>query len=100
LSTVYYDRTDEQQEATGFLDQPTSSAVSNEEAGPISTPYGHVKYAPAGTTMLPHGSVGAVGAHQAIAHGNSSEMSDAIFKYSAPEEVSVTFFCSIVNHFC
>lgn len=87
LSTLYYDRTHEQQEATGFLDQSTSSA-ENIESGPVSaSPYGHVKYAPAGTTTLPHGSVGAIGAHQAIAHGNSSEMSDAIFKYSAPEEV-------------
>lgn len=85
LSTVHYNRTHEQQEATGFLDQPTSST----EEAPAASPYGNVKYVPAGTTKLPHGSVGALGAHQAIAQGNTSEMSDAIFKYSAPEEVSV-----------
>jgi zinc finger protein len=31
--------------------------------------------------------VGAIAAHQAIAHGNSPEIAEALFKYSAPEEV-------------
>jgi len=85
LSIVYYNRTHEQQEATSFLDHPTSSesAVNKKEAGPVFIPY-----ALAGTTMLPHGSVGALGVHQAITHGsNSFAMLDEIFKYSAPKEV-------------
>ncbi|KAG0566349.1 hypothetical protein KC19_7G057100 [Ceratodon purpureus] len=94
LSTMFYDRTQEQQEALGFLTQSTSSAEDNDGnsmAAPESTavPSDHkrVKYAPAGTTKLPHGSVGALMAHQAIAHGSSAQMAEAIFKYSAPEEV-------------
>ncbi|KAJ6926290.1 hypothetical protein NC651_010651 [Populus alba x Populus x berolinensis] len=35
----------------------------------------------------PHGSVGAAAGHRAIAQSNSSEIAEAIFRYSAPEEV-------------
>uniref|UniRef100_A0A7I4B749 Zinc finger ZPR1-type domain-containing protein n=1 Tax=Physcomitrium patens TaxID=3218 RepID=A0A7I4B749_PHYPA len=90
LSTEYYDRTSEQQEALGFLAQSTSSTEPSEaipEARAAASDHKRVKYAPAGTTRLPHGSVGAIAAHQAIAHGNSPEIAEALFKYSAPEEV-------------
>ncbi|KAK9267677.1 hypothetical protein L1049_010108 [Liquidambar formosana] len=35
----------------------------------------------------PHGSVGAAVSHRAIAQTNSAEISEALFRYSAPEEV-------------
>lgn len=92
LSTVYYDRTSEQQEALGFLGQPTSSTETSEaipERSAAPSDHKKVKYSPAGTTRLPHGSVGAIAAHQAIALGNSPEIAESLFKYSAPEEVSI-----------
>lgn len=36
----------------------------------------------------PHGAVGAAAAHRAIAQGNSAEIAEVMFRYSAPEEVS------------
>jgi hypothetical protein len=90
---MYYDRTREQQEALDFLAQSTSSTENNDansmaapESAAVPSDHKRVKYAPAGTS-LPHGSVGALMAHQAIAHGNALKMADAIFKYTAPEEV-------------
>lgn len=101
LSTEYYDRTSEQQEALGFLAQSTSSTEPSEaipEARAAASDHKRVKYAPAGTTRLPHGSVGAIAAHQAIAHGNSPEIAEALFKYSAPEEVSIVSLHLIISH--
>lgn len=106
LSSMYYDRTEEQQEALGFLSESMTSTENNggnATAAPESTaiPSDHkrVKYTPAGTTKLPHGSVGALMAHQAIAHGSSPQMAEAIFKYSAPEEVSTGLQTSILCQF-
>ncbi|CAA3017111.1 zinc finger ZPR1-like isoform X1 [Olea europaea subsp. europaea] len=46
---------------------------------------------PAGNSFIenpePHGSVGARAGRQAIAQGNSAEIAEAIFRYTAPEEV-------------
>lgn len=97
LSCAFYDRTSEEQSTLGFLSQPSEDHATI--AGGVNPPEtmgrsaeGETgKYQPAGTTRLPHGSVGALGAHHAIAEGNSSEMAAAIFKYSAPEEVCI--FC-------
>ena len=92
---MHYDRTQEQQAALGFLSQSENNegeSVATPEPELRAAPSDHkrVKYAPAGTTRLPHGSVGALMAHQAIAHGSSPQMADAIFKYSAPEEVNIS----------
>lgn len=35
----------------------------------------------------PHGSVGAAAGHRAIAQSNSAEIAEALFRYTAPEEV-------------
>lgn len=42
----------------------------------------------------PHGSVGAAAGHRAIAQSNSAEIAEAIFRYSAPEEVNVIVNCN------
>lgn len=36
---------------------------------------------------VPHGSIGAAAGHRAIAQSNTEEISEALFRYSAPEEV-------------
>ena len=41
----------------------------------------------------PHGSVGAAAGHRAIAQSNSSEIAEALFRYTAPEEVE---FCDMI----
>ncbi|KAL3693883.1 hypothetical protein R1sor_007534 [Riccia sorocarpa] len=94
LSAHYYDRTPEQQAQLGFLseanaEQPstaqTDSTVATETDNSNERP--RIRYTPAGTTKEPHGSVGAIGAHTAIAQGSNAEIAAALFKYSAPEEV-------------
>ncbi|CAM6117688.1 unnamed protein product [Calypogeia fissa] len=88
LATHYYDRTAEQHAALGFLaethDPLNANQTGHSEASASEQKHG---YTPAGTTRIPHGSVGAEGAHRAIAHGNTDAVSAALFKYSAPEEV-------------
>ena len=60
----------------GYVFDPTLSAeVSNEAASGSQE------------TVEPHGSVGAVAGRRAIAQGNTAEFSEALFRYSAPEEV-------------
>jgi hypothetical protein len=102
LATHYYDRSAEQQAALGFLadtsERPSvnqnssnagsASVAAGEEHSDAAGEQRHC-YTPAGTTRLPHGSVGAEAAHRAIAQGNSDDVSAALFKYSAPEEVLV-----------
>ena len=39
----------------------------------------------------PHGSIGAAAGHRAIAQGSSTEIAEALFRYSAPEEVKIYF---------
>lgn len=104
LTTTYYHRTKEQQMALGFLaetDAPTEEVVAEPSiTSDIAVADGNqdgtrqCDYIPAGTTKLPHGSVGALSAHHTIAQASSTEMAAAIFKYSGPEEVtSKPFFC-------
>ena len=83
MSIKFYDRTPEQQALLGYL---VDSSQLNEPA--------------AGTSMeetsnyvdqirrQPHGSVGAAAGQRAIAQSNSAEIAEALFRYSAPEEVS------------
>lgn len=101
LATHYYDRTPEQHAALGFVaenhDQPSVNQ-NGVNVGSASGPAGEQHpslareqrqgYTPAGTTKLPHGSVGAEGAHRSIAQGSSDTVAAALFKYSAPEEVT------------
>ncbi|OAE33112.1 hypothetical protein AXG93_862s1040 [Marchantia polymorpha subsp. ruderalis] len=97
LSTHYYDRTSEQQEQLGFLSEKNgdeASAAQTEGPVIVGTTNGNEhsteekqRYTPAGTTKLPHGSVGAERAHRAIAEGSSAEIAATLFKYSAPEEL-------------
>ncbi|KAJ0076168.1 hypothetical protein Patl1_34563 [Pistacia atlantica] len=81
LHIKFYERTPEQQASLGYLVDPTqleeSRTVVTEESNSTSDQMQRV----------PHGSVGAVTGHRAIAQSNSSEMADALFRYSAPEEV-------------
>lgn len=82
LTITFYERTPEQQAALGYLADPSqlgeqSDEVSNE--GINNVPHRLLKE--------PHGSVGARAGRQAIAQGNSEEMAEALFRYSAPEEV-------------
>lgn len=77
LTIKYYERTPEQQALLGYV----ADSTQNEGAH-------------AGETMVarragghPHGSVGAVAGHRAIAQSNSAAIADAFFRYSSPEEV-------------
>ncbi|KAL3654521.1 hypothetical protein CASFOL_001506 [Castilleja foliolosa] len=72
LTIKSYERTPEQQAALGY-----SSAVSQG------------KNTLEATSNEPHGSVGARAGRRAIAQSNSAEIADALFRYSAPEEVMV-----------
>ncbi|GLJ13765.1 hypothetical protein SUGI_0219710 [Cryptomeria japonica] len=87
LSVNFYNRTSEQQEALGFL--PDNEQVAAEKSMDQTSPTSkeRIRYVPAGTRREPHGSVGALAAHRAIAQGNSDEVAAALFKYSTPEEV-------------
>ncbi|GKV45467.1 hypothetical protein SLEP1_g52542 [Rubroshorea leprosula] len=81
LNIKFYDRTPEQQVSLGYLvDQSqlegASGAASTEGIGNASE-----------QTREPHGSVGAAAGHRAIAQSNSSDIAEALFRYSAPEEV-------------
>ncbi|EPS68844.1 hypothetical protein M569_05924, partial [Genlisea aurea] len=69
LTVKFYERTREQQATLGYL-VDTSNEVAITESFEER-----------------HGSVGAKAGRRAIARGNSSEITDALFRYSAPEEV-------------
>eukprot|EP00897_Mesotaenium_endlicherianum_P003028 jgi/Mesen1/2753/ME000017S02122 len=78
LELEEYERSAEQNDATGFLPPPASTSTSSEP------------YVPAGTIRpeLPHGTVGATGARRAMAIASASgSAADSLFSYSAPEEV-------------
>ncbi|KAF7012769.1 hypothetical protein CFC21_026928 [Triticum aestivum] len=83
LSLRFYERTYEQQAALGFLAEPTrESGDSSQDASTVEGNSG-------GPQRIPHGSVGAVAGRRAIAQGNSDEITAALCRYSAPEEVIV-----------
>ncbi|THG15365.1 hypothetical protein TEA_009458 [Camellia sinensis var. sinensis] len=51
---------------------------------------------PAGNSFIenprePHGLIGATAGQQAIAQGNSAEFAESLFRYSAPEDVQISF---------
>ncbi|KAD7477126.1 hypothetical protein E3N88_00262 [Mikania micrantha] len=66
LNIEFYERTHEQDASLGFAFDPTQSSEASFE---------------------PHGSVGALAGRRAIAQGNSPEFAEALFRYTAPEEV-------------
>ncbi|KAM0874523.1 hypothetical protein ACQ4PT_037360 [Festuca glaucescens] len=80
LSLRFYERTSQEQAALGFLAEPTKEPEeSSQDASTVE--------ANSGGQRMPHGSVGAVAGRRAIAQGNSDEISAALYRYSAPEEV-------------
>lgn len=83
LTMKFYERTPEQQASLGYLvdTSQTGEAVDGES---LSTAVGLDN-----VQTEPHGSVGARAGRRAIAQGNSMEMAEALFRYSAPEEVHI-----------
>ncbi|KAK9279890.1 hypothetical protein L1049_013573 [Liquidambar formosana] len=82
LTIKFYERTPEQQALLGYL---VGSSQSGEPCSEASTE--EINDTPDQIKREPHGSVGAVASHRAIAQSNSAEISEALFRYSAPEEV-------------
>lgn len=81
LTIKFYERTPEQQAALGYLADSGQSAEAEEPS------VGAVSNSAVEFRGEPHGSVGARAGHRAIAQSNSAEMAEALFRYSAPEEV-------------
>ncbi|KAJ8545216.1 hypothetical protein K7X08_017799 [Anisodus acutangulus] len=82
LIITFYDRTPEQQAALGYLANPSQLGGQSYEVSSEG-----INNIPHRLLKEPHGSVGARAGRQAIAQGNSAEMAEALFRYSAPEEV-------------
>lgn len=81
LSIKFYERTPEQQALLGY----SSQTGDNHDGGSTAAQNG-------GSDQVqrePHGSVGAAAGHRAIAQSNSAEIAEALFRYTAPEEVSL-----------
>ncbi|CAN0880829.1 Zinc finger protein ZPR1 homolog [Linum grandiflorum] len=91
LNIKFYDRTPEQQASLGYLANPTQPVTSVEAAETDVNPQ----------TLAPHGSVGAVAGHRAIAQSSSVDIAEAMFRYTSPEEV-MTFpsTCGACNVSC
>ncbi|XP_050228426.1 uncharacterized protein LOC126677705 [Mercurialis annua] len=81
LSIKLYDRSPEQQEALGYQADPSQLGEAGQRSPSEST--GSIS----GQIRHPHGSIGAVSGHRTIAQSNSAEIAEALFHYSAPEEV-------------
>ncbi|KAK8519449.1 hypothetical protein V6N13_133372 [Hibiscus sabdariffa] len=82
LNIKFYDRTPEQQASLGYL---VESSQLNEHAAEASL--GETNNGSDQIRRQPHGSVGAAAGQKAIAQSNSAEFAEALFRYSAPEEV-------------
>ncbi|KAE8663102.1 zinc finger protein ZPR1 isoform X2 [Hibiscus syriacus] len=80
LSIRFYDRTPEQQAALGYLVDLSQLNAPEASMREINNDVGQVR-------RQPHGSVGAAAGQKAIAQSNSAEIAEALFRYSAPEEV-------------
>ncbi|GER57387.1 ZPR1 zinc-finger domain protein [Striga asiatica] len=89
LTIKFYERTPEQQAALGYLVDPSQEDPStrNTLEETSDAPQRQVE---------PHGSVGARAGRQAIAQGNSSQIADALFRYSAPEEIDIPYFQEVI----
>ncbi|KAJ1443265.1 Zinc finger, ZPR1-type [Sesbania bispinosa] len=82
LTIKFYERTPEQQTSLGYLVDSTQIEGTTDEV-----PEGGEAVAANQMRGEPHGSVGAAAGHQAIAQSNSAEIAEALFRYTAPEEV-------------
>ncbi|XP_061351546.1 uncharacterized protein LOC133296557 [Gastrolobium bilobum] len=82
LTIQFYERTPEQQASLGYLVDSTQIEGTHDEA-----PQGGEAVAADRVRREPHGSVGAAAGHRAIAQSNSAEIAEALFRYTAPEEV-------------
>jgi zinc finger protein len=82
LSIKFYNRTPEQHATLGYLADPSNASEATDGA-----PVEGVNNAANQVGREPHGSVGATAGHRAIAQSNSAEVAEALFRYSAPEEV-------------
>ncbi|KAF7145616.1 hypothetical protein RHSIM_Rhsim04G0157300 [Rhododendron simsii] len=82
LTIKFYERTPEQQAILGYLVDPSQGRELGDEilSQEINTTADE-------TRREPHGSIGSTANHRAIAQGNSAEIAEALFRYSAPEEV-------------
>ncbi|KAE9455601.1 hypothetical protein C3L33_12491, partial [Rhododendron williamsianum] len=82
LTIKFYERTPEQQAILGYLVDPSQGGELGDEilSQEINTTADE-------TRREPHGSIGSTASHRAIAQGNSAEMAEALFRYSAPEEL-------------
>lgn len=77
LTIKYYERTPEQQALLGYVADSTQNEGAHAGEPVVAGRAG----------VHPHGSVGAVAGHRAIAQSNSAAIADAFFRYSSPEEV-------------
>ncbi|KAK9716487.1 hypothetical protein RND81_06G236700 [Saponaria officinalis] len=75
LSLKFYERTQEQQEALGYV-----VASSQEGEGTVNPVSDEVP-------REPHGTVGARAGRQAIAQGTTDQIAEALCRYTSPEEV-------------
>ncbi|KAK1375687.1 zinc finger protein ZPR1-like [Heracleum sosnowskyi] len=82
LAIKFYERTPEQQALLGYLANPSQPEEDGGQAPAEGTDNGVAR-----VIREPHGSVGARAGRRAIAQGAGTEISDALFRYSAPEEV-------------
>ncbi|XP_004293742.1 PREDICTED: zinc finger protein ZPR1-like [Fragaria vesca subsp. vesca] len=80
LSIKSYERTPEQQSVLGYVVDSSQTGHAHDIAA--TNPIG-----PDQEQRVPHGSIGAAAGHRAIAQSNTVEISEALFRYSAPEEV-------------
>ncbi|KNA21846.1 hypothetical protein SOVF_039550 [Spinacia oleracea] len=81
LSLQFYERNPEQQEALGYI---ASSSQAGEPEGAVAGTSNHTT---GQVAREPHGTVGARDGRRAIAQANTTEIVDALCRYSAPEEV-------------
>ncbi|KAJ4840897.1 hypothetical protein Tsubulata_010401 [Turnera subulata] len=82
LHIKFLERTPEQQALLGYLVDPSQLGAGTDGASSEIT--GNASSEVQGA---PHGSVGAAAGHRGIAQSNSPEFAEALFRYSAPEEV-------------
>lgn len=75
LHIKFYERTPEQQAALGYLSNSSQTGQPERDHPPSAA-------------AIPHGAIGAAAGHRAIAQSNSTDISDNLFRYTAPEEVT------------
>ncbi|KAK6150209.1 hypothetical protein DH2020_017734 [Rehmannia glutinosa] len=89
LTIKFYERTPEQQAALGYLADTSQGGPGAENTLEPSSNVPQMQ-------KEPHGSVGARAGRRAIAQGNSEEIADALFRYSAPEEADIPYFQEVI----